>query len=177
MHIALFGGSFDPPHLGHVLCACYAYVHGEVDRVWVLPVKDHPYGKDLASWDNRWDLCHAAFGKLGFVELRDDELDNSGGRTINLVQHLQDTHRNDTFALIGGTDTENDLPNWYRGSELAEIVSVIAVPRRAFDDEHPAALPAISSTAVREAILKGDDTSTMLSPRVRELIEARGLYR
>ena len=51
--IALFGGSFDPPHLGHVFAAIHARVVGLVDEVWILPVANHPYGKQLSPWQQR----------------------------------------------------------------------------------------------------------------------------
>jgi nicotinate-nucleotide adenylyltransferase len=175
--IALFGGSFDPPHLGHVLCATYAYLVGGVDAVWVLPVHHHPYGKDLASWEHRWAMCQATFGGLGFIELRDDEQRNSDGRTYDLIARLQREHPGLRFCLIGGTDTRADLGNWYRGSELLAQVDIIAVPRRGFDDQHPAALPAISSTAIRRRLEHSASLDGLLAPDVLAYIQQHGLYR
>ncbi|HYE04031.1 MAG TPA: nicotinate-nicotinamide nucleotide adenylyltransferase [Planctomycetota bacterium] len=177
MRIALFGGSFDPPHLGHVLAAAYAYVAAPIDAVWVLPARVHPYAKDLAPYAQRRALCDAAFGRLPFVQVRDDELGNPNGFTVDLVERLAATHPSHRWSLIGGTDTGTDLPRWHRGDELAKLVEVIVVPRRGYDDGHPAALPEISSTSVRAALTRGEDITTMVPPAVAELIRNNGWYR
>ena len=176
MRIALFGGSFDPPHLGHVLAACYARVVGQADEVWVLPVATHAYAKPLSPWEQRWRLCQAAFGGLPFVRLCDDELRNPDGYTFDLLTLLMATHPSHCWLLIGGTDTARDLPNWHRGAELATMIDVIPVPRRGYD-EHPAALPAISSSLVREQLARGADISALVPPAVTELINSAGWYR
>ena len=177
MRIALFGGSFDPPHLGHVLAATYAHVVGEVDEVWVLPTANHPWGKPLSPWAQRWALCQAAFGLLPFVRLRDDEQGNARGYTIDLVETLRARDPAARWALVGGSDMRADLPRWHRGEELARLVEVIVVPRRGFDDAHPAALPAISSTAIRELAAQGAAIDQWVPPAVARLIAASGWYR
>ena len=177
MHVALFGGSFDPPHLGHVLCATYAYAVGEVDAVWVLPVHIHPYGKTMrASWADRLDLCLAAFAGFGFVQVRDDEERNPEGRTIDLVAALRRSHPDTAFSLIGGTDTHEDLVNWYRGPDLIEQVTIIPVPRSGFDDD-PTALPAISSSGIQERMAAGQPWEHLVPRGVATLIRERRLYR
>ena len=176
MRIALFGGSFDPPHLGHVLAACYARVVGQVDEVWVLPVATHAYAKPISAWDQRWRLCQAAFGNLPFVRLCDNELRNPSGYTFDLLTLLTSKHPAYYWLLVGGTDTARDLPNWHRGTELAAMIEVIPVPRRGYD-EHPAALPAISSSLVREQLARGADISALVPPAVDALISSAGWYR
>ena len=175
MRIALFGGSFDPPHLGHVLAATYAYAMGTVDEVWVLPVAKHAYGKAISPWQQRWQLCEAAFAGLAFVRLRDDELRNPGGYTIDLLTSLKAGNPGHEWLLVGGTDTARDLPNWHRGNELVEQISVIAVPRRGYDD-HPAALPAISSSLVRDRLANRQSITDMVPAAVAELISKHGWY-
>jgi nicotinate-nucleotide adenylyltransferase len=175
LRIALFGGSFDPPHLGHVLAACYARIVAQVDEVWVLPVARHAYGKPISSWEQRWCLCEAAFAALPFVRLRDDEHDNPGGYTIDLIERLRARHPQHRWLLVGGTDTARDLPNWHRGAELVDLIGVIPVPRRGYDD-HPAALPEISSSLVRERCRRGERVDDLVGPAVADLIAAKRWY-
>lgn len=175
-HIALFGGAFDPPHLGHVLCATYAFVCGGVDGVWVLPSARHPYGKAMAPWEQRWRLCQAAFGPLPFCTVRDDEQRNAPGFTFTLIERLRAENPGVRFSLVGGTDTAKDLRNWHRGAELAELIDIIAVPRRGYDD-HPAALPAIASKDIRALLSAGGDADRLLPPGVATLIREHGWYR
>lgn len=176
MRTALFGGSFDPPHLGHVLAALYARLIGGAEAVWVLPSAEHPYGKPLTPFADRLMLCQLAFADLSFAEVRDDERGNPGGYTIGLVERLRATHPERTWLLIGGTDTAHDLPNWRRGAELTRLVEVLAVPRRGYDDD-PAALPAISSSLVRERLRAGDPCRDLLPAAVADRIAANGWYR
>lgn len=172
--IALFGGSFDPPHLGHVLAAAWARLCGGADRVWVLPAANHPYAKALSPWTQRWELCRLAFADLPFAEVRDDEL-RSSGYTIDLVEQLTRAHPGHRWLLVGGTDTARDLPNWKRGAELARLVEVLRVPRGGLDD-HPGALPAISSTLVRERLRAGGDVAGLLPRAVADEIARQGWY-
>ena len=176
MHIALFGGSFDPPHLGHVLAATYARSVGGADEVWVLPVAEHAYHKSLSPWDQRWALCQAAFAGLGFVRVCDAERNNPGGFTFHLVCNLQRQHPGQRWSLVGGTDTALDLINWHRGPELVTLVECLAVPRRGFD-EHPAALPAISSSDLRSRLAQGRAVTGLVPAAVERMIADRGWYR
>jgi nicotinate-nucleotide adenylyltransferase len=176
MKIAIFGGAFDPPHLGHVLCACYAQQVVALDALWVLPSAHHPYGKSMAPFDERLAMCRLAFAGLAGVTVREDERDNPSGRTFDLLEALDQTHPGTEWYLIGGSDTGRDLPQWYRGEELARRLRVIPVPRRGYDDSHPAALPAISSTAVREILARGGDPASLLPAAVAAYLATRGLY-
>lgn len=173
--IALFGGSFDPPHLGHVLAACYARVVAEVDEVWVLPVARHAYGKPMSPWEQRWRLCQAAFAGLPFVHLRNDERANPNGYTFDLLQRLRDQYPHHHWLLVGGTDTARDLLNWHRGAELVTLIEVIPVPRRGYDD-HPAALPQISSSLIRAQLARKENVRDLLPPAVAALITEHGWY-
>ena len=174
--IALFGGSFDPPHLGHVLAACTARLRG-LDAVWVLPAARHPYGKALSPWAQRLDLCHAAFDGLGdWCVVKTDELDNPSGFTFDLVTLLSARHPEHSWHLVGGTDTATDMPRWHRGQELLKLVEICAIPRRGWDDQHPAALPAISSSDLRRRILAREPWAELVPTKVADRITAASWY-
>jgi nicotinate-nucleotide adenylyltransferase len=166
-NIALFGGSFHPPHLGHVLCATYARVMRHVEEVWVLPAVKHPYAKTLPKYALRRLWCEAAFADLPFVTIRDDEQENPTGRTWDLIDILEVKHPELRFALIGGSDIAADIRNWYRGNELCERIDLIPVPRGGFTQD--ISLPEISSSAIREADLEDAFLAKALTPRVLKL--------
>ena len=135
--------------MGHVLAAHYALLRYPIDQVWVLPVWDHPYHKSLADAQQRMQWCRAAFSHLPQAIIKDDEQRNPGGRTATLLDLLEQDNPRYHFSLVGGSDTEADLKNWYRGDELQQRLPVLVVPRGGFDQD-PYALPAISSSLVRE---------------------------
>ena len=172
--IALFGGSFDPPHLGHVLAAAWARWCGGADEVWVLPAANHPYAKNLSAWEQRWRLCQLAFADLPFVTVRDDEL-RSTGFTVDLVETLQRQHPGHRWLLVGGTDTAKDVVKWRRGAELMQLVEVLCVPRGGYD-QHPAALPAISSSLIRERLRTGAGVEGLVPRTVADEIARNRWY-
>jgi len=172
--IAIFGGSFDPPHLGHALAAAWARWCGGADQVWVFPAANHPYAKALTPWEQRWRLCQLAFADLPFVSLRDDER-RSTGYTVDLVEFLQREHPGHRWLLVGGTDTARDMISWRRGADLARLVEIVCVPRGGFDD-HPGALPAISSSLVRERLRTGGDIRGLLTQTVADDIARNRWY-
>ena len=176
MRIALFGGSFNPPHLGHILCALYAYKMAGLDEIWIMPSADHPYGKDLLAWEARWEMCQAAFEGMSFVQLKDDELRNEGGKTINLIKSLQEQHPGNEWFIVGGTDTIDDIPQWYHGQEILKLLEVIAIPRQGYDHGSTAALPAISSSLVRERLAKGAVVDDLVPLGVEQLIARHAYY-
>lgn len=177
MRIALFGGSFDPPHVGHVYAAMHARLHADVDSVWVLPVAHHPYGKALSPFAQRLQLARAAFADLPFVSVREDECDNPHGHTITLLELLQQRYPQHHWLLIGGSDTANDLANWHRGADLLQMLEIHPVPRRGWDDVHPGALPAISSTMVRELLHSAQAIDHLVPRAVDQLIRKHHWYR
>ena len=174
--IALFGGAFDPPHLGHLLCACYAWHAESLDAIWVLPSAVHPWAKTMRPFADRLHLCALTFADLPFVEVHDDERHNASGRTFDLMSHLSKVYPAHRWWWIGGTDTHQQMPQWYRGNELAELLTPIPIPRRGYDDTHPAALPAISSSAIRELLARGADASALLPTAVVNHLSAKGWY-
>ncbi len=175
--IALFGGSFDPPHLGHVLAAVHARSVGGCAEVWVLPSAVHPWAKALSPWDRRWILCQEAFAPLGpWCRVRDDERGNPSGFTYDLVVKLRAENPEADFLLMGGSDTKQQLPAWYRGEELARIIGIHVVPRGGHD-AGISALPPVSSTLVRKLLAARDPAVAELLPRaVHERVIDQGWY-
>lgn len=165
--IALFGGTFHPPHLGHVLCAAYVRIMHDIDEVWVLPTVRHPYNKNMPEFPLRRLWCEVAFADLPFVTIRDDELENPTGRTWDLLDILEVKHEEHSFSLIGGSDIAKDIQNWYMGPELCERINLIPIPRGGFGE--PVSLPEISSSAIRETAIDDAWLQQALPPGVLAL--------
>ena len=182
--LGLFGGTFDPPHLGHVAALTAAARTGRFDRL-VVTVAGDPYlkGTGVLAADVRLAMAHAAFDDLDLVEVSDIELRRTGpSYTLDTVREL----RNDAESvdLIVGADLATQLDSWHGGEELRELVEVGIVPRPGSDT---AALPLwrsyvipmepvdLSSTFVRELAPGAEDLRHFLPARVIPLFEqARG---
>lgn len=154
MKVAIFGGSFNPPHMGHILCAAFAKAVSEVDEVWVMPVGKHPYGKKLTDWWVRFDWCTKAFAPFDFVSVKaHDNRDGGSGKTWDLIDYLESQEHGYEFHLICGTDVYDDIKNWYRGKELWERMEGRFIPIPRGDENDPSSLPPLSSSDVRAQVI------------------------
>lgn len=177
MEIALFGGSFDPPHIGHLLAAVYVLATEPVDELWLLPVHEHPLGKKpAASFDHRVFLCEQAVRDLARVRVSRLEGEIKGeGRTVDLLEHLHRTRPRDSFALVLGTDLVAERPQWKRFERIAELARIVTLDRNGFSKS--AVLPEVSSTEVRALLPTGSAELNRLVPRaVLAAIRAAGTY-
>ena len=181
--IALLGGSFNPPHVAHVMAAYWALATQGVDEVWLVPTYRHAFGKDLAPFEDRVRMCELAAAPLRRVrvcraeeELRDDPL---SGRMARTLEHLREHHPRRHFALVVGADILEERDRWYRWDRVEALARVVVIGRqghRASAGLGPE-LPEISSTEVRRRIRRGEDVTGLVPGAVLRFIGRRALYR
>lgn len=183
--IALYGGSFNPPHVGHVLAATYCASVLPVDEVWVCPAYQHALGKSLTSFEDRMAMCARAFAPLGErVVVSDVEAQvNGGGRTIRTVEHILARRPGLTIYLILGADILGELERWLEVPKLWSLTKPVVLGRAGspYNEDPrvwPITLPSVSSTALRDLLREGRvDAYAPLIPRaVLEHIARSGLY-
>src|SRR5512146_215517 len=101
MRVALFGGSFNPPHVGHQLLALYVLETEPVDELWLVPCWRHPFEKELAPFEHRLRMTEAAAAALGPRARVSDVEARLGGdksRTLLTVRALQASHPDVEFS-------------------------------------------------------------------------------
>ena len=177
--VALFGGSFDPPHLGHLLAAAYVLATEPVDELWLVPVFAHPFGKQFAgSYHHRLALCEKIAQELPRTRVSRVEEESGEARTVDLLEYLHRRHPGTRWALVLGTDLNAERPQWKNFERIQELARVIEVQRGGYPDGTKGlCLPEVSSTQVR-ALLKSSGNLSQLVPRaVLEAIQAAGTYR
>ena len=182
--IALFGGSFNPPHVAHQLVALYVLETCEVDELWFVPTFVHPFGKPLASYADRVAMCELAAAALGSrvrVSRTEETLAQRPGfvasRTLELVEMLAEDGGG-TYRLVIGADILNETSKWYRWDELARRAPPIVVGRTGYVGHADIVMPAISATRIRELLAAGDAHVEHLLPReVLRYIAEHELYR
>ncbi|MFO0583651.1 MAG: nicotinate (nicotinamide) nucleotide adenylyltransferase [Anaeromyxobacter sp.] len=180
--VALLGGSFNPPHVAHLMAAYWALATQEVSEVWLLPTWRHAFGKVLAPWEDRLRMCELAARHVRGVgvcgaeaELRDDPL---AGRTARTLEHLVAKHPDHRFTLLVGADILPDTDKWYRWDRVQALARVVVVGREGWPPVAGApTLPRISSTEVRARIGRGEDVSGLVPRKVLAYVAERGLYR
>src|SRR5690606_38237049 len=138
MRIGLYGGSFDPVHLGHVLVAQAAREEMELDRIIFIPAAQSPFkpNRVLSPDKIRLQMLRLALAGLSYCEVDGLELERGGvSYTIDTVrEYVQRQPGAELFYLIGG-DHVAQLPKWRDADELAGRVTFLVIPR---PGEHPA---------------------------------------
>lgn len=189
LRIALYGGSFNPPHIAHQFAILYALAAARpaFDRLWVVPTYKHAFDKQLAPFGDRLAMCVAMarpFGGRVEVSRIEEELGTASGGaaatyTIDTVLELRRRHPQTHFSMVIGADLVAERERWHRWPELQQLLDFFVVGRAGcaekFDDRPE--LPGISSTELRARLLRGEDCSRWMDARVLEHVLARGLYR
>jgi len=165
MQIAIFGGSFNPPHLGHFLSAQQLVDFGFVDQVWLMPCYAHVWNKKLASPRHR--LAMAKFLENKDIKVSTLEIEQKRAvSTIETLKILIAKHPNYRFLWIIGGKSVSDLPKWQDYEELIKNYYFLIVPE----------IMDVSSSIVRERTKKGLSIKSLVPEKVREYIEEQGLY-
>jgi nicotinate-nucleotide adenylyltransferase len=179
---AVFGGSFNPPHLAHVLAVTVVLSRFDVERVLVVPTHQHPFAKSLAPYDDRVKMCELAMGWLPRVEVSRVEEELGGeSKTVRTLEHLRAQHPDWNLRFLMGADIVVESAKWYRFDRVKELAPPIVLGRQgvAFEGAPVPVLPAVSSTEIRAMIAeeRWDDASALVPRTVLEHVRARGLYR
>lgn len=172
--VAIFGGSFNPPHIGHTAICKWLFSRGIADEVWVVPCYKHPFGKPLVDFHHRLSMCRLAFGKLLLpVKTLTVERDLGGtSHTLRTVEHLKRMHPECRMSLVHGGDVGRDFHDWHEFGKICEQVEIIHVPRGP-----SSTIPDVSSTEVRERIAGGVSMADVVETEVAVYIITKGLYR
>jgi nicotinate-nucleotide adenylyltransferase len=181
-HIALLGGSFNPPHVAHLMLAWWTLATQDVSEVWLLPSYRHPFGKALAPFEDRIRMCELASASIRGVHVCDAERELADdplvGKTARTLEHLVAKHPAHRFSLVIGADILPETSKWYRWDRVRELAGIVVVGREGFAPVAGApTLPAVSSTLVRERLVRGEDVSGLVPRKVLAYAAARGLYR
>ncbi len=198
MRLGVFGGTFDPPHLGHLILAAEAADQLRLDRVlWVLtPNPPHKRGVVLSPLPIRLELLQAALADVPTFELSDVEIRRVGPHySLDTIRQLkQDFPQDEIIFLIGG-DSLRDLPTWHRPLDVVEAVDGLGVMRRPgaripladLEEKIPglkdklawvdAPRIQISASDIRMRIREGKPFRFFVLPSVYQIILERGLYR
>lgn len=180
-NVCVFGGSFNPPHIGHVFLTAWALATQRFDEVRWIPTHEHAFGKDLASFDERFAMCEAATGLFDDRVTVSDIERRIGGqsRTIVTMEHLTAAEPDARFTMLMGADLLHQLRLWERGDELVERFPILALGRSGVGVTGlPFELPDISSHAVRAAVRAGRwaDVEGAVPAAVVDLMREANLY-
>lgn len=201
MTTALFIGTFNPIHNGHLMIANYVLNNANVDKVLFIPSPDAPFkytGNELADFSMRCNMielsiCDIENRRMSYSYI--EEMLSRPTYTYNTVKKLQELSYNVEFSLIVGADNVKQLDSWYKIDELLSMVNIIVIPRGNIDCEkeinslenkynvknikilHNCPLSNLSSTFIRREIRQGKTINFYVPDKVRKFIVDNKLWR
>lgn len=176
-NIGLFGGSFNPPHAGHVAVLRDLTRLDNFDEIWVVPVFQHPFGKDLAAFAERVKMLELVVKHLETDKVRVEKIEGQMAQnpsyTFDMVSELKKKFPTHHFTLILGSDAKKDLPKWHRLGELKKIVDFYFIPRAGIENSP---YPDVSSTDIRKKLELGKSIDKLTLPKIADYILKIKLY-
>ena len=191
MDIGLFGGSFNPPHVAHLVVAEVARDQFGFDEVWWIPnaTPPHKSADGLAAVDHRLAMTRRAVADNPAFRVCDIEIERAGvSYTVDTVQALQEQHPDTDFHLIIGSDSLDHFAEWHRPEEIADRVPLVVYKRPGVIDAVPeprfanhvrfvaAPVMEVSGTEIRSRCRAGRSIRYLVPDAVRTYIEDHGLY-
>jgi len=184
--IGILGGTFDPPHYGHLLIANEVLSTLQLDEIWLMPNREppHKHKSDLVSNEDRVQMLKAAIQDNPDFKIQTIELDREGpSYTFDTMKMINARYPDDRFFFIIGADMIEYLPKWHKIDELVELVQFVGVDRPFHS--HVTTFPIlyvdvpameVSSSMIRERLENGKSVRYLLPEPVIEYIKERHLY-
>jgi nicotinate-nucleotide adenylyltransferase len=198
MRIGIFGGTFDPPHIAHLILADEACSQIGLERIlWVLtPDPPHKHGQAITPLVDRLAMVETAVANNPAFELSRVEIDRPPPYyALETVKLLGEQHPGAELIYLMGGDSLRDLPTWHRPREFVEACHALGVMLRpevkvdlpALEAQVPGVsakvcmiqtpLIEISASQIRQRVAQGGSFRYYLPQRVYDIIRERGLYR
>ena len=165
MRIGIYGGSFNPVHLGHLIAAECCREQARLDRVLFMPAATPPHkqGQLLADAADRVAMLTLAVGGHEAFAVSTIEVDRGGvSYTVDTLAVLAERHPHDTLALLLGPDALAQLPTWREPRTIADRCELVAVERERLDD-----VAAIARNAGLADLLGQERLAALIAARVR----------
>ena len=189
MRIGVFGGTFDPPHIGHLLLAADAFDALTLDRLIFVPAATQPFKTEtppVAAAEDRLEMVHLAVGEDIRYAVEDTEIRREGlSYTVDTLEELARKNAGADLFLLIGEDTLAGFNGWKQPARIRELAT-LAMMRRAGSSDAP--VPAgilpistrrvdVSSTEIRARLSAGKSIRGFVPDAVERFIDARGIYR
>ena len=184
----IFGGSFDPIHVGHLSLASEVVASGLAGEVWFLVSPQNPHKEACRLSDENVRMQMVQLAIEGNEKFKASDFEFTLPRpsyTINTLSALEKAFPDKEFVLLIGADNWEKFDRWYRHEEILARYEIIVYPREnSLKPELPAGvtwlsakLHDVSSTQIRELVAKGCSISGLVVPAVQVFIDKNNLYR
>ena len=189
--VGILGGTFDPPHVGHIVAAVHVRHSLSLSRVLVIPAHV-PWQKRgvraVSSAADRLAMTRAAFAGLAGVEVSTIELDRGGTTyTVDTLEELRAARPHDEHVLIVGSDVAAQLHTWHRPEAVRALARLVIYERPGSVGKRPpegwpydlvdVPLLDVSSSCLRDRVRLGAPIDGLVPPAVATIVRDRSLYR
>jgi nicotinate-nucleotide adenylyltransferase len=196
VRVGILGGTFNPPHLGHLVCAQEAYLHLRLDLVMLIPawIPPHKPVDDEPGAEHRLELCRrAVLGDERFAVSEIEFVRRGASFTVDTLEQLSTTAPDRELHLVVGGDIAAGLPRWRQPERVLSLATLAVAERagtaRAQIDRALRRVPGgeravffpmptleISSSAVRDRVRAGQPIKYIVPDPVADYIHEQGLY-
>lgn len=187
MRIGLFGGMFDPPHIGHLILAERTADLLSLDKIIIFPAGNHPTKPTITSAEDRLALCRLTFTDNPKFEVSDIEVtQDATSYTIDTIKAFKQQYPEAELFLCIGADNATSFHNWHLPEEIVKLCKIVVWAREVITIDSPFAasmsiLPTpllhISSTEIRTITEQEHSIRYMVSDAARKYITSKKLYR
>ena len=185
LRLGLFGGTFDPPHIGHLVVAQDVLEALDLDRILFVParVPPHKAGRKISPAPRRLEMVRAMIRGNDSFEVTEVELRRSGPSfTVDTLAHFRETHPEAEIFFILGADQAASFDTWEEPERVARLAT-LAVMNRAGIGPPPEGFLSVpvtridvSATEIRDRVRAGRSIRYLVPDAVREIIERNRLY-
>ena len=188
MKVGIFGGTFDPPHIGHLIAAQDAARVLSLDRVVFIPALDPPHKRPekITAASVRLRMIRAATTADPRFEVNELELRRGGtSYTVDTLRALRAERPGDDLFLLVGVDQVREFAGWREPDQVLRLARLVMLARGGIEEAaagdivHQTVLVTrvdISSTLIRELVLRGQCIRYLVPDAVEKIIAAEGLY-
>lgn len=185
--IGVFGGVFDPPHIGHLIIALYVLEEQKLDRILFIPAGQPPHKHRFSPFEKRYEMTRIAIKRNPFFLISAVEKKMAGKTyTIEVIRTLRKKIKGSLFLIIG-SDQWQEIDTWKDPAALFRECTIIVVPRSGFAIRRKKGIPGpvimsgapridISSTMIRERINQGKSVRYLVPAAVGRYIRRNKLY-
>jgi nicotinate-nucleotide adenylyltransferase len=189
MRIGIFGGTFDPPHVGHLIVASDAFAVLGLDRLILVPSADPPHkqGQVAATAEQRLEMVRAAVRDDPRFEVDDIELKRAGASySVDTLREMRVRFPDAEIFFLLGMDQMRELHSWREPHEVARLACLSVIARDGDEPDPdtpfrfrlvPVTRIDLSATDIRRRIAEGVSVRYLVPEAVRGIIEGFGLYR
>jgi nicotinate-nucleotide adenylyltransferase len=190
MKVGLYFGSFNPIHIGHLIIGSYVANYTDVDQVWFVVSPQNPLKQSFTLLNEYHRLYLTQISIENDDQLKCTDIEFKMPRpsyTIDTLTYLQEKYPKNTFSVIMGSDSFQNLHRWKNYEKILSQYSIYVYSRPGFEVKNidraanikflKAPLLDISSTGIRKAIKEGKSIRYLVTDKVREEIERNGYYR